>query len=197
MTAKADTKTAKTDYVIEPGKQELTMTRIFDAPRELVFKAFTDPKLVSQWFGPRTYTTTVDKMEARPGGLWRFVQRNQNGDEFAFHGVHHDVVAPERIVATFEFEGVPGHVLLQTVNFEPLGQKTRLVEQWSSSQSPTATEWWRRECRKAPMIRWSAWTKSCKTSGRNEPESPQHGARLNRAGSPHLSAPALFCARVA
>ena len=129
MTAKADTTTAKTDYVIEPGKQELTMTRIFDAPRELVFKAFTDPKLVSQWFGPRTYTTTVDKMEARPGGLWRFVQRNQNGDEFAFHGVHHDVVAPERIVATFEFEGVPGHVLLQTVNFEPLGQKTRLVEQ--------------------------------------------------------------------
>jgi len=94
MTAKADTATAKTDYVIEPGKQELTITRVFDAPRELVFKAFTDPKLVSQWLGPRQYTTTVDKMEARPGGLWRFVQRNQNGDEFAFHGVHHDVVAP-------------------------------------------------------------------------------------------------------
>src|SRR5438874_157724 len=65
----------------------------------------------------------------RPGGVWRFVQRNENGDEFAFHGVHHDLVAPERIIATFEFEGVPGHVLLQTVNFEPLGQKTRLVEQ--------------------------------------------------------------------
>src|SRR5437764_10117506 len=129
MTAKPDTQTAKTGYVIEPGKQELTMTRVFDAPRDLVFKAFTDPKLVSQWFGPPTYTNTVDKMEARPGGLWRFVQRNQNGDEFAFHGVHHDVVAPERIVATFEFEGVPGHVLLQTVNFEPLGEKTRLVEQ--------------------------------------------------------------------
>src|SRR6266480_4033737 len=129
MTAKGENTTAKTDYVIEPGKQELTITRVFDAPRELVYKAFTDPKLVSQWFGPRPYTTTVDKMEARPGGLWRFVQRNQNGDEFAFHGVHHDVVAPERIVATFEFEGVPGHVLLQTVNFEPLGQKTRLVEQ--------------------------------------------------------------------
>src|SRR5437868_4860003 len=129
MTTKAETTTAKTDYVIEPGKQELTITHVFDAPRELVFKAFTDPKLVSQWFGPREYTTTVDKMEARPGGLWRFVQRNENGDEFAFHGVHHDLVAPERIIATFEFEGVPGHVLLQTVNFEPLGQKTRLVEQ--------------------------------------------------------------------
>jgi uncharacterized protein YndB with AHSA1/START domain len=128
MTSKAET-VAKTEYVIEPGKQELTITRVFDAPRELVFKAFTDPKLVSQWFGPREYETTVDKMDARPGGLWRFVQRDEKGNEFAFHGVHHDVVAPDRIVATFEFEGVPGHVLLQTVNLEPLGQKTRLVEQ--------------------------------------------------------------------
>ncbi len=129
MTAKAETTMAKTEYVIEPGKQQIMITRVFDAPRELVFKAFTDPKLVSQWFGPRAYSTTVDKMEARAGGLWRFVQRNEKGDEFAFHGVHHEVAAPERIVATFEFEGVPGHVLLQTVTFEPLGRKTRLVEQ--------------------------------------------------------------------
>lgn len=128
MTAKAATM-AKAEYVIEPGKQEIIITRDFDAPRELVFKAYTDPKLVSQWFGPREYTTTVDKMDARPGGLWRFVQRNPNGDEFAFHGVHHDIVAPERIVATFEFEGVPGHVLLQTLTLQPLGLKTRLVGQ--------------------------------------------------------------------
>jgi uncharacterized protein YndB with AHSA1/START domain len=128
MTAKVETM-AKAEYVIEPGKQEIIITRDFDAPRELVFKAYTDPKLLPQWFGPREYTTIVDKMEARPGGLWRFVQRNQNGEEFAFHGVHHDIVAPERIVATFEFEGVPGHVLLQTVTLERLGQKTRMVEQ--------------------------------------------------------------------
>lgn len=128
MSAKAETM-AKADYVIEPGKQEVIITRVFDAPRELVFEAYTDPKLLPQWFGPREYTTIVDKMEARPGGLWRFVQRNQDGDEFAFHGVHHDIVAPERIVATFEFEGVPGHVLLQTLTLEPQGQKTRLVEQ--------------------------------------------------------------------
>jgi uncharacterized protein YndB with AHSA1/START domain len=128
MSAKAETM-AKADYVIEPGKQEIIITRVFDAPRELVFKAYTDPKLLPQWFGPREYTTIVDKMEARPGGLWRFVQRNQDGDEFAFHGVHHDIVAPERIVATFEFEGVPGHVMLQTLRLEPQGQKTRLVEQ--------------------------------------------------------------------
>jgi uncharacterized protein YndB with AHSA1/START domain len=129
MTTKGEATMAKTEYVIEPGKQELTITRVFDAPRELVFKAFTDPKLVAKWFGPREYTTTVDKMDARPGGLWRMVQRDNSGNEFAFHGVHHDVVAPERIIATFEFEGVPGHVLLQTVTFEPLGEKTRMVEQ--------------------------------------------------------------------
>ena len=128
MSAKAETM-AKADYVIEPGKQEIVITRVFDAPRELVFKAYTDPKLLPQWFGPRDYTTIVDKMEARPGGLWRFVQRNQDGEEFAFHGVHHDIVPPERIVATFEYEGVPGHVLLQTLTLEPQGQKTRLVEQ--------------------------------------------------------------------
>src|SRR5260370_29134766 len=128
MTAKAETM-AKAEYVIEPGKQEIIITRDFDAPRELVFKAYTDPKLLPQWFGPREYTTIVDKMDVRPGGLWRFVQRNPSGDEFAFHGVHPDGVAPQRIVATFEFEGVPGHVRLQTVTLEPRGQKTRLVEQ--------------------------------------------------------------------
>jgi uncharacterized protein YndB with AHSA1/START domain len=120
---------AKTEYVIEPGKQELTITRDFDAPRELVFKAFTDPKLVAQWFGPRKYSTTVEVMDARRGGLWRMVHRDENGNEHAFRGVHHDVVAPERSVATFEYEGFPGHVLLQTVEFEALGNKTRMREQ--------------------------------------------------------------------
>jgi uncharacterized protein YndB with AHSA1/START domain len=128
MTTREETM-EKTEYVIEPGKQEIIITRVFDAPRELVFKAFTDPKIVAQWFGPREYTNTIDRMEVRPGGQWRFIQRDQDGNEFAFHGVHHDVVAPERIVATFEFEGVPGHVLLQTVNLEALGEKTRMVEQ--------------------------------------------------------------------
>src|SRR5260370_818008 len=102
MTAKAETM-AKTEYVIEPGKQEIIITREFDAPRELVFKAYTDPKLLPQWFGPREYTTIVDKMDVRPGGLWRFVQRNPGGDELAFPGVLHDSVSPERIGPAFVF----------------------------------------------------------------------------------------------
>jgi uncharacterized protein YndB with AHSA1/START domain len=120
---------SKTEYVIEPGSYEILMTREFDAPRELVFRAYTDPKLFAQWWGPREYTNRIDKFDARPGGEWRVVQSDDKGNEFAFHGVHHDVVAPERTVATFEFEGMPGHVLMQTATFEPLGDKTRVVQQ--------------------------------------------------------------------
>jgi uncharacterized protein YndB with AHSA1/START domain len=117
----------KTEYVIEPGKQEITATTMFDAPRELVFRAYTEPELLARWWGPRRYETKIEKFEARPGGLWRMVQVTPDGGKHGFHGVHHDVVAPERVVATFEYEGVPGHVLLQTATFEPIGNKTRLV----------------------------------------------------------------------
>ncbi len=120
---------AKTDYLIEPGTQELVITRVFDAPRDLVFRSMTDPNLVPKWWGPRDLTTLVDKMDVRPGGEWRFVQRDRAGNEFAFHGVYHLVVAPEQVVQTFEFEGVPGHVLLQTATFAEFEGKTRLVQQ--------------------------------------------------------------------
>lgn len=119
----------RTVFIVEPGKQEIVITRSFDAPRELVFKAFTDPKLLAQWWGPRTYTTTVDKVEPWPGGLWRFVQRNGGGSEYAFHGVYHEVASPERLVYTFEFEGTPGHVALETVTLENHGGKTMLRDQ--------------------------------------------------------------------
>jgi uncharacterized protein YndB with AHSA1/START domain len=117
----------KAEYTVEPGKQELTVTREFDAPRELVFKAFTDPGLFARWWGPRQYTNVMEKFEVKPGGMWRVVQKGQDGGEHAFRGVHHDVVAPERIVATFEYEGVPGHVLLQSITLEDKGGRTRLV----------------------------------------------------------------------
>jgi len=115
--------------IAEPGVQEIVATRVFDAPRELVFKAITDPNLIPQWWGPRSLTTTVDKMEVKPGGIWRFVQRDAGGNEYAFHGVYHGIESPDRIVYTFEFEGVPGHVLLETVTFEDQDGKTKLVDQ--------------------------------------------------------------------
>src|SRR6202521_4293260 len=120
---------SKTEYVIAPGSFGIVRTRVFDAPREMVFKAYTDPKLFAQWWGPREYTNRIDKFEARRGGEWRGIQTDASGNEHGFRGVHHEVLAPERTVATFEYEGMPGHVLLQTATFEALGDKTRAVLQ--------------------------------------------------------------------
>lgn len=122
----------KTTIIAEPGKQELFITREFDAPRELVFKAHTDPDLYAQWLGPRGLTTTFEIFEPVSGGRYRFIQKDQDGNEFAFHGVTHEVIAPERIIGTFEFEGLPeaGHVTLETTRFEALpGDRTRVTSQ--------------------------------------------------------------------
>ena len=116
-----------TNITATPGKQEIIMTRVFDAPRELVFKTYTDPKLIPQWWGPKEYTTVVDKMEVKPGGLWRYVQRGADGNEYAFKGVYHESLPPERLIYTFEFEPLPGHVLLETVKFEEQEGKTKVT----------------------------------------------------------------------
>jgi len=118
---------SKTNLIAEPGKQVIVMTREFDAPRDLVFSVWTDPKRIPEWWGPRTLTTVVDKMEVRAGGQWRYVQRDAQGNQFAFRGVYHDIIAPERIISTFEFEGLPGHVLLETATFEALPNGTTRV----------------------------------------------------------------------
>ncbi len=116
------------DIAVPPGKQEVVITRTFDAPRALVFKAFTDPELIPKWWGPRGHTTTVDEMDVKPGGVWRFVDHDAEGNENAFHGVYHEIVAPERLVNTFEWEGLPGHVLLETVTFEGHDGKTKVTD---------------------------------------------------------------------
>jgi uncharacterized protein YndB with AHSA1/START domain len=126
------TQNKQTTITAEPGKQEILITREFDVPPELVFKAFTDPKLIPQWWGPRSLSTEVDKLDLRPGGQWRFINRDTQGNEYAFHGVYHEVLAPQRIIDTFEFEGLPetGHVTLETLKLEALpGERTRLISQ--------------------------------------------------------------------
>jgi uncharacterized protein YndB with AHSA1/START domain len=119
----------KTTLIAEPGKQEIFLRRSFDAPPQLVFKTMTDPKLIPHWWGPRRLTTTVEQMEVRKGGVWRFVQRDLDGSVYAFNGVYHEAVSPERLVYTFEFEGMPGHILLETVTLEALGGKTKMTDQ--------------------------------------------------------------------
>lgn len=120
---------SKTNVVAEPGSFEIVMTRTYDAPRELVFKVSTDPDLIPQWWGPAYLTTVVDRMEVREGGRWRYVQTDPEGNEYAFHGVYHSIEAPERIVWTFEWEGMPGHVILESYTFEDVGGKTKVTTQ--------------------------------------------------------------------
>ena len=124
---------AKVNIIIaEPGKQEFVITRMFNAPKELVFKAFTNPELYSQWLGPRNLKMNIETFEPRNGGSWRYTQTDDEGNEFTFHGVNHEVKAPERIIDTFEFDGLPetGHVILQKVTFKELpGVKTEMTSQ--------------------------------------------------------------------
>jgi uncharacterized protein YndB with AHSA1/START domain len=113
---------SETEIIIEPGRQDIVFRKVFDAPREIVFRALTDPSLVPSYWGPAAYETIVDVMEPRVGGRWRFVHRGPDG-EAGFRGVYHDVT-PERIVQTNEFEGFPGPVALETATLEERDGKT-------------------------------------------------------------------------
>jgi len=116
-----------TATVTTPTDREIHVERIFDAPRDRVFAAYTDPELIPEWWGPRGTTTIVDQMDVRPGGSWRFIGRDSDGNETAFRGTYREISAPERIVQTFEWEGLPGHVSVETAVFEDLGDRTRMI----------------------------------------------------------------------
>jgi uncharacterized protein YndB with AHSA1/START domain len=106
------------------------ITREFDAPRELVFKAHTDATIYARWLGPRDLTTTFTTFEPHSGGSYRFISTDKDGNEFGFHGVYHEVLYPERMIGTFEFEGLPeaGHVEFDTTRFEELPDgRTRMT----------------------------------------------------------------------
>ncbi|MES2560680.1 MAG: SRPBCC family protein [Bacteroidota bacterium] len=107
----------KTTIIAEKGKQELFIEREFDAPRELVFQAFNEPELLLQWLGPNDYSMQIEKLDNRTHGSYRFLHTDCNnaGTCFGFNGVIHEVSEPERIIRTFEFEGLPerGHVSLE------------------------------------------------------------------------------------
>lgn len=118
------------EIIAVTGRQEIVFTREFDAPRELVFRAWMDPELLSRWLGPHRLTIEVVEMDPRPGGSWRFVHREPDGSaEYGFRGVHHDVTPPERVIRTFEFEGFPGHVQLETLLLEDIGGRTKMTAQ--------------------------------------------------------------------
>ena len=119
----------KTLITVEPGRQDLSITREFEAPRELVYRAFTEAELFVQWLGPRGYAMKLETFEPRSGGRYRYIHTDQEGNDYGFHGVFHEI-SPERMIQTFEFEGMPepGHVSLDSMWLEALpGDRTRIT----------------------------------------------------------------------
>jgi len=109
-----------------PTDRELRIERIFDAPRPRVWRAMTEPELVKQWWG-RGNPLTVERMEVERGGHWRFVEHSDDGDH-GFEGRFREVVPPEKLSMTFEWDGAPGHTVVQTMTLEDLGDnRTRVV----------------------------------------------------------------------
>jgi uncharacterized protein YndB with AHSA1/START domain len=109
---------------------ELVLTRIFDAPRELVFKAWTDPKIVAQWWGPHRFTNPVCELDVRPGGAIRIHMRSPDGTVYPMTGVYQEVVEPERIVfksAALDAAGNPMFEMLTTLTFAEEGGKTKQI----------------------------------------------------------------------
>ncbi len=113
--------------VTKPSDREFRVERVFDAPRDRVFAILTDPELIPEWWGPRGMTTIVEEMDPERGGRWCFLMRDADGGETRFRGTYREVTAPERIVQTFEWSGMPGHVSVETATLEDLGEQTRVV----------------------------------------------------------------------
>ena len=108
----------------DPGVPQVFTTRTFAAPRALVFRAFTEPDLLVQWLGPRKYTMTIDRYDLRDGGTYRYIHADDAGNAFGFHGVFHGEPSPDGMVQTFEFEGAPGNVSMDTLTLEEHDGKT-------------------------------------------------------------------------
>lgn len=111
---------SRNNLVVDRAERAFTMSRVFDAPREFVWKVYTDPALVPKWWGPSNMATIVDKMEVKVGGVWRYIHKDVEGNEYAFNGVYTEVEAPERLTYTFEFEPMAGHVSTDSIVFEQL-----------------------------------------------------------------------------
>jgi len=121
----------KTEIKAEPGKQALFIIREFEAPRELLFRAYTEADLYEKWVGPKGMKMWVERMDAVEGGSFKFVHE-RDGNQYTFFGVYHEVTKPERIIGTFEFDGLPerGHVIMGTTKFEELPNgRSRMVHQ--------------------------------------------------------------------
>ncbi len=119
----------KNDPATERAEREMTISRVFDAPRELVWEAWTNPEHVAQWWGPDGFSTTIKKMDFRVGGVWKLVMHGPDGRDYPNSSIFREIVEPERIV--FSHGGgskdMPGAHFMATWTFEALGNQTRVT----------------------------------------------------------------------
>lgn len=109
---------SKTTFEVDRANLEVRLSRLYRATPARLFAAYTDAAQIPQWWGPSRLTTTVDTLEPREGGKWRFIQRGNDGHEHIFSGVFRQIDEPNKIVSTFEYEAMPGHILEETTAFE-------------------------------------------------------------------------------
>ena len=117
-------KNTGTLQVTTPSPREIVMTRVFDAPRSMVFDAFTKPELLKRWFGPRGWSLVVCEVDYRVGGSFRFVLRGPDGKDMGMRGVYREIAAPDRSVHTESFDDFPGESIVTTVMVEDRGRTT-------------------------------------------------------------------------
>jgi uncharacterized protein YndB with AHSA1/START domain len=130
----------KTTFEVDRDTLEVRMSRVINASPEKIWDAYTDPVAIPQWWGPAKYTTNVEKMDVKVGGEWRYTQKDADGNEFAFHGEYTEVVAPERLVSTFIFEGTPDSVITDTLTLEEQPDGTTRISSVSVFSTPEDLE---------------------------------------------------------
>lgn len=131
----------RTEITAAPGVHDFTITRTFDAPRDLVYRCWADPRLLERWMGPRSLSMEVETWEIDRGGPWRFVNRDAEGNEYRFHGSFHGDSSPENgITWTFEFEGMPGNVSLEHIAFTETTDGRTVVHTHTVHQSVAARD---------------------------------------------------------
>jgi uncharacterized protein YndB with AHSA1/START domain len=124
----------------EPGLPFIDTERVFDAPRELVFRCWTEPALLKQWLGPKAYEMRIDEYDVRDGGRYRYTHVAEGGAEYGFHGVFHGEPTMDSFVQTFEFEGAPGNVSIDRLQLVDLGDGRTLARTHSTFETLEARD---------------------------------------------------------
>jgi len=125
----------QTTFSVNKQNLEVVIERVFNAPKELIWKVISDPNMIPKWWGPAQFETVVEKMDFRVGGQWRFIHKNGT-QEYAFHGVYKEIVPLEKVTDTFNFEPIgPGHEMVETMTLADLGDGTTKVTTVSKFQN--------------------------------------------------------------